>query len=243
MRRHGKPVIPSELDGSLPTQNLVWHLDASDGVATSGTDVTSWSDLVGSNDLDVVVGTPQLVAGGAPGGNDYVEFNGVDQALRRGSFSGLPTGNTPRTLATVVRYNTAGASGAAGVAYGLSGTNREVFGCCIRANGNFVLQLWGPDDYDSGVNGLGFWALQITGLYDDVEIGQRANFLVNIERDLSLTPNTNPAGVIEVGREIDGTPFAEVDIAQVLLYSPNLTNPQIAQLYSYVSNRYGFSFV
>lgn len=224
-------------DTTLP-DGLVMHFDASDGLTTVGTDVTGWTDLAGSNDLNVIGDAPQLVAAGV-GGNDYVAFDGVDDSCSRATFTGLPTGNTARTLATVIRYH---GGGVGGVAYG-DFANRQAYGCCVSGGGNFLLQVWGPDDFSSLVNADNIWAIHMCTWDGSVNNQQVNRTGVPGFFDGDDTPSaamaTDAAGAIEIGREIDGTPFVQIDVAEVMLWGSALNQAKRNQVRNYVAARYG----
>lgn len=231
-------VYPVTLDGTLPAQgNLVFELDANIGVSVSGTDVTGWADQVGSNDLNVVNGTPQLVPGGAPGGNNYVSFDGVDQSIGRATFAGLPVGAANRTLAIYVDYN---GPGFGGVSYGTAGSFRRVYGACVSSASHFLFQIWGPDDLSSFVNATSYgWALQICTICGSgLEMAMQVDTTFIVTQTLGLPLNTNPGGSILVAQELDGDPFVALDLAAAWLWDTALNGQEILQLLSFVQQRF-----
>ena len=139
----------------LPTDGLVLHLEADNGVTTAmgTTDVTDWADQSAqANDL-TAAGAPQLVAD-AVNGEAAIAFDGVDDTLERlANVMGLPAGDADRTMYIVVNYDSAGYGG---VSYGTDGVLNEVFGLIVAPNGNLTVQGWGvANDFISATPGTG----------------------------------------------------------------------------------------
>lgn len=223
----------------LPQRNLVWLLDASSGVTTSGTDVIEWADSVGTNDLDVVDGTPQYVASGV-NANPYVTFDGLGDALSRATFSGLPLGSTSRTLLTVQNYQS---GGVAGVAYGNPDFD-ECYGNVITpavSGGLLMLQLWGPRDLQTTAPGLNAGLLSQIARTSDQGSGSlnqvfRNRGLVGASTD---APDTTAGNGIVIGKEIDGAPYIELDLYLVAMWSPALSYQETMQAFGHVAWRFG----
>ena len=126
------------------TTNLITAFE-SEGITTSGSDISVWSDTSGSTDnydLDTVFGNPQFVNAGSPSGKDIVSFDGVDDFLRIAGTTeivNLPDGNSPRTLYFVVNYKTAG--NFTGFSYGDNQTN-QAFGLVATTDEFLAIEGW-----------------------------------------------------------------------------------------------------
>jgi N-acetylneuraminic acid mutarotase len=220
---------------TLITSGLVLYLDSTDGVATSGTNVTSWSDLSGNGNHLTPGGNPQKGTVFTPTGLPAIRLDGVDDKLQRTSgITGLPTGNAARTMFTVVKYNSA--TGWAGIAYG-TGTNNQAFGLYISyPEGKLGLHAWGAgNDLISTTQGIGAgWLVQagiVTGgngtlFKDGTQIGQFAHSYNTV------------LGKIVVGEEIAGFGFVGADVAAVLVYNRALSDTERADVNAYLRSKY-----
>lgn len=223
-----------EIINDLPvTAGLVGQWDAAQGVTTIGSDVINWGDQATGNDLDVVVGTPQLVPAGV-NGKPYISFDGA--YLRRASFSGLPTGNSARSMFAALRYRS---SAFGGVAYGSANTN-QACGLVVDSSGELRFQLWGTD-VRSNETGTGVgWIIQ----HVDFNVGGSGALYVNdvkAENFLRENINTDPLGEIVFGAEIDLAPTVDMDVAEVLIYDRQLSGTERSAVVGYLQSKYGLS--
>ena len=221
------------------TSGLVVGLESDAGVATDGgTGVLGWLDSSGNgNDLQSVVGDPQLVAAATPSGEDAIALDGDDGLARLGvsdTLNNLPTGSTDRTVFIVARYNDAAAL--AGVAYG-SGAANANFGLTVDpGQGNLAIQGGGAaNNFVSTSSGAGFgWLIQSAVLsanqidhYRDGEIIDSAFHAFNTD-----------AVDLLIGEEIDGSGFVDMDIAAALIYDRALTEMEQHEVQAYLHSKY-----
>ena len=220
--------------GQLPvTEGLALQLDAAVGVnANQNGVISSWADQSGNgNDLSGL-GDPTLVAGGL-NGNNVIRFDGDGDRLERiGGVSELPAGNADRTVYVVAKYNS---TGYGGFAYGRNFT-RNAFGLIVAGDGDLLVQAWGGIDADSNVDGTGAgWLAQSAVL----EGGNLAHYKDGELIDSRTNNNYNTTlDRIVLGAEIDGSPFMDMEVAEILVYDRALSQEERTQVDSYIQQRY-----
>jgi hypothetical protein len=220
-----------------PSSGLVMRLHTEVGLVLSGSNVVLWQDQSGSaNDL-TAQGNPVLLAGAA-NGVDAVHFDGVDDALGRSGFTGLPTGAGERTVFMVARYNAANANGGgwAGFAYGTPSANRA-FGPALTPTGTLGVQGWGgANDFESNppTDGVGGWLSQSV-IYGGGTVTQFRNGVGIGSRSHSYNTGTS---AIRLGEEINGGKNLNMDVAEVLVYDRALSEIDRQQIESYIQQRY-----
>jgi MYXO-CTERM domain-containing protein len=219
---------------TLPTDGLVLHVEADSGVTTQANtiDVTGWADQSGQGNDLTGSGNPQLIAG-ALNGEAIISFDGVNDIVERlADVSGLPAGNTDRTMYTVVKYDSLGYGG---VAYGAPAAN-ETFGLIVGPLGTLFVQGWvATNDFNSGVAGTNMgWmvqsAMHAAGTMTHYQDGEQIDLRVHAY-------GTNPIQIV-LGAEIDRLPFMNMDIAAVLIYDRALTAGERADVEKYFSIKY-----
>jgi hypothetical protein len=104
----------SSVSDEIPVKSgIVLYLNGAKGVATSGSQVTSWTDSTAYG-LQLTppasLQGPTLVSSGL-NGKPVVSFDGDNDALQSLNIGQLPTGSADRTLALVVNYKSAGWGG------------------------------------------------------------------------------------------------------------------------------------
>lgn len=222
-------------NATLVTSGLVLHLDSTQGVTEAGGTVSAWADLSGNGNDLVAVNNPPFGTVLTPLGLPAVSLDGIDDVLQRtNNVTGLPSGNTDRTLFMVARYNSS--TTWAGVAYGTAANNQS-FGLNVKhPEGQLVLHGYGGDnDLVSTEPGIGAgWMIQ-SGLVDNntashfkngTPVGQFAHGY-----------NTVP-GKLVIGADIGGTGFAGMDVAALLIYDRALNASERAAVEAYLRNRY-----
>ena len=219
----------------IPTNGLVLHLETDQGVATSGSTVTGWTDQsVQANDL-TAFGDPQLVAAGL-NGMDYIEMDGTGDWLERtASINGLPTDNDDRSMFAVIRYNTM--STYAGAAFG-AGSGNDAFGLVVNGgSGNLTVQGWGGgNDYVSATAGTGAGWLSQSVIFGG---GNGEQFKDGVSIDTYTHSYTTGNSRIVLGEEIAGAGDGEVmDIAAVLVYDRALTEIERQEVETYLQWKY-----
>ncbi|NOT29293.1 MAG: hypothetical protein HOP15_02460, partial [Planctomycetes bacterium] len=219
-----------------PEDGLVMHLDASTGLTLSGNSVVSWSD-------ETVFGN-ELFSAGSPvrlpaefNGLDVVHFDGIDDALGRSGFLGLPTGSTGRSLFLVGRYNAPNPNGSswAGFVYGTTASN-SAFGLALTPAGILGVQGWGASDASSNppTNGVG-GLLSQSALYEGGLLTQyKTGAPIGTVSRLFATGTT----AIRLGEELGGGKNLDMDVAAVLVYDRAVTETERIGIESYFENRY-----
>ncbi len=221
--------------GGLITNNLVLRLDAQNGVTTNGNTVTGWTDLSGRGNNLIASGNPQLVANGL-NGLPVITLDGVDDKLTRTlTLNGLPANGKSRSIFVVAKYDS---NGYGGFTYG-DNANNQAFGTVVGPNGNLFVQGWaGANDFDSGDAGVGQgWLIQEVTLAGGQLRHYKDGTLIDSRTHTFKTDVTAGEG-IAIGSEIDGNPFLNMSIAEVLVYDVLLTDPQRQQVESYLQTKY-----
>jgi glucose/arabinose dehydrogenase/PKD repeat protein len=225
--------------GTLVTDGLVLQLESDAGVTDEGGGVvTAWLDSSGlGNDLQTVVGDPELVAGTTPSGQAAVRLDGDDGLARIGAsdpLNGLPSGGADRTVFLVAQYDAANAFG--GFAYG-KGTFNDAFGLVVNgAAGKLTVQGWGPaNDLVSTSPGVGAgWLVQSVVLSaDNVDHFSNGGLI-----DSRTHAFTTALDKVSLAQEIAGSGFADMDVAAVLVYDRALLESERQQVQAYLHSKY-----
>jgi glucose/arabinose dehydrogenase len=217
---------------------LVLHLEGDSGVSTSGSTVSGWSDLSPQGNHLVASGGPIRVGAATPAGRAAVRLDGVDDYLERlhstHPLKGFPTGNANRTLFVVARYQSTTWWG--GVSYGQASSNRA-FGVGVKhPTGEQFLQGYGStNDMVSTTPGLGAgWIVQ-AGLHRNGVARLYSNGSVISQRNRSFSTSLNR---LVIGQEIGRTGYIGMEVAAVLLYDRALTDAEISQVNTYLTQRF-----
>ncbi len=228
-------VSVSVVEDSAPpvTNGLVLQLDADSGVTTDGNGlVTAWKDQsVSSNDL-TSTGDPQLVTGGLNGHN-IINFDGDGDTLQRLSeITGLPSGNSDRTVFLVANYNSVGNGG---FTYGQA-RRGKAFGLVVDENGNLGVQAWGNanDQITTEAGTNQGWLVQSVKLAAGT-LTQYKNGTV-IDSD-SVNYNTTLNQIL-LGAEIDGSPNLDMSVASLLVFNRALSEAERQQVENYLQQKY-----
>jgi hypothetical protein len=235
----GSASISVIIDAVAPplSGNLVLHLESTQGLVTSGSKVTSWTDFSSQHNTVSATGNPQLVAAQTPSGRPAISFNGIADDLERlnstAPLGGLPSGNGNRSMFLVAKYDAASVSG--GVAYG-NGANNRAFGLVVKpSTGQLMLQGWGSaNDLVSSTPGIGAgWLLQSAVLNNGT-----ATLYKNGAQIAQWTHTYNTLlSKLVIGAEIKSG-FVEMDVAAVLIYNRALNASERASVESYLQTKY-----
>ena len=202
-----------------------------ESIVSTGADVTSWTDLSGNGNDVAAVGDPQL--GSSPGGTNAISFDGAgDRAERIGGLTGLPTGNTNRSVFMVADYRS---TGYGGFAWGLNSTNKT-FGLIVHAGGNLAVQAWGGAyDRTSGTPGTGQgWLVQSAIVDANAVTHYRDGSLIDsFNRNYGTTNDK-----ITIGAEIDNNPHIDMSVAAILVFDRALTPAERLQVEAYLASKY-----
>lgn len=216
--------------------NVEFWLKANEGTnATANSDpVSSWTDQSGNGNTVTTNALDPTWITNTVNGLPAVSFNGTNQSMGRSGFTGLPTGADVRTFFNVADYQSLGFGG---VAYGTTASN-GVYGNVIGANGQFYVQGWGTD-YASGLNANGAgW-----NIHTSVFAGNGSNTLEqfvngNLESTHSPTSINTGTNEIEIGREMDNTPYTNMDLAETIIFSDNLSTTDREAVEEYLDAKY-----
>jgi len=218
----------------LVTDGLVLSLAADSGVSTSGGNVTGWADRSGrGNDL-TASGDPALRTG-ALNGHDVIDFDGDGDLLERtATLSGFPSGSANRTVFYVARYDEA-VDPAGGFAFGAPNCNRA-FGLTVDGAGELMLQGWcSANDYPAGVAGANTgWMTQSVRLARDEFTHYRNGTAVDSRTHAFDTRLDR----IVLGGEMTPAPYADMAVAEVLVYDRALTESERQQVEDHLQQTY-----
>ena len=182
-------------------------------------------------------GEPTLLPG-ALNGYGVVHFDGVDDALGRTGFSGLPTGGGARSVFMYARYNQADTStgGWVGFAYGTPKRN-QVFGLALTPDGTLGVQGWGgANDVESSppTNGVGEWLIQ-AAIYQNGTLSQYKDGASIGTTSHSFATGT---GSIRLGEEISLDKNLDMDVVEVIVYDRALNETERQQVEDYLAAKY-----
>jgi glucose/arabinose dehydrogenase len=214
------------------TSGLVLNLDADRGVTTSGAQVTEWVDQSGLGNNLASIGDPNLIIG-ALNGHNVIDLDGDGDALQRlANITGLPTGNSNRTVFLVANYNSVGNGG---FTYGTSRRN-ESFGLVVDENGDLGVQGWSnASDKISTEDGTGQgWLIQ-TAKLDGGTLTQRKN---GVLIDTDVVNYDTRLNKIVLGAELDGSPTVDMSVAAVLVFNRALSDVEQQQVETYLQAKY-----
>ncbi|MGB3191803.1 MAG: LamG-like jellyroll fold domain-containing protein, partial [Limnoraphis sp.] len=206
-------------------------LDANNGVTTNNGVVTGWADQSASGNDLTGFGDPTLVTNGLNGQN-YINLDGDgDQLERDSNLNNLPSGNADRTVFMVAKYD---GIGYGGFAYGKNFTN-EAFGLLVKNDGDLMVQAWGKNDADSNVDGTGVgWLTQSAVL----QAGTLNHYKDGTVIDSRTRTYNTLLDKIVLGSEIDGSPFVDMDVAEILVFDRALSEAEQTQVNNYLQQKY-----
>ncbi|MEM6253280.1 MAG: Ig-like domain-containing protein, partial [Cyanobacteria bacterium P01_D01_bin.156] len=235
----GFPVGPAAVSitvtepSNLPiTSGLVLQLDADSGVTTNGSQVASWADQSGAGNDLTALGDPNLIIG-ALNGHNVIDLDGNGDALQRlTDISGLPEGNSDRTVFFVANYRSVGNGG---FSYGRD-RRGEAFGVVVDENGNLGVQGWSnaSDQITSESGTNQGWLLQTAKL----EAGTLTQYKDGTLIDTSTADYNTTLDQILLGSEIDGSPYVDMSVASVLVFDRALTATEQQQIEAYLQSKY-----
>ncbi|MEM6593464.1 MAG: Ig-like domain-containing protein, partial [Pseudomonadota bacterium] len=205
----------------------------------AGNTVTGWLDGSGNGNNLSAQGDPQLTANATPTGEASILFDGTGDLLERvdatDELFNLPSGNADRSIFYVVDYiDNEGVS--SGVAYGDNAGN-QTFGLVAEwDDGNLGVQgFGGPNDFDSGVDGLsGGFMVQSVILDDNAYIHYKDGQIIDSGNHVF---NTDVERLI-LGGEIGDKGQSELQISAVLVYNRAVTENERLQIEEYLQTKY-----
>ncbi len=224
-------------DGVLIEAGLVLRLESDQGLSSGGGGVTGWTDLSPTGAQVMVIGNPTLLPA-AVNGHDAVGLDGIDDALETlDGFDALPSGAQDRSVFIIGRYH----SGGVGFAHGQApascpGDDAVGFSIGADADGTMIAGGACPDAaLDSGVLGAdGSWLSHGLIFEGGLMTHYRDASVIDVAA-LSLATGAGPA---VVGRALDGSGGAVMDVVAVLVYDRALTEPQRQSVERYLRVKY-----
>ena len=219
----------------LITNDLVLRLDAANGVISSGGTVTGWNDQSGQNNDLTAVGNPQLRSAEL-NGLDYIDFDGAGEKLvRTTNLNGLPAGSADRTVFLVGRYDSLGYGG---FSWGDNAAN-ETFGTVVSNTGFLQIQGWGgSNDFASSTVGTGQGWLVQEAVLNSNDLRHYADGVLIDARTHAFNTDVANGNGIALGAEIDGDPFLDMSVAEILVYDVALTDAEREQVGAYLHRKY-----
>lgn len=233
-------VLPAEFP---QLGDLVMHLEADVGVITNSVgDVVEWLDLSGQGNHLTAGGDPALGASG-PNGQAFVQLDGGGDKLERTvGLNALPSGASDRSIFAVMSYRD---SDHAGFSYGsttegqgCAGFGNRGFGLVSDSLGQLTIQGWCLEaDFHSSTLGTGEgWLVQSALVAGNTLSHYKDGALIDSVHHVFNTDVTS--GRILIGAELDGDPFADMDVAAVMVYDRALSSPERLQVESYLQQKY-----
>lgn len=210
------------------TDNLVMHLQSGNPRSYIGSGST-WNDMTSGDNNTSLVNTP-IYNSTDSGGS--VEFNGTNQY---GTFplTGLPTGNSSRTLSVWMKTTTT-ATGVARLAfaYGNAVTSQGV--ALGIYNGQYAFSGYG-DDIFIGTVTTDTW-LNLVGVYNGITAFVYLNG--SLLTSTAKTWNTGTNGG-SIGRYPDGSFYFQGSVAEVTVYNIALNSTQVLRNFNATRTRFG----
>jgi hypothetical protein len=218
---------------SISSEHSRWRADQ--GITTA-TGVSQWDDIstVGDGDNNWVQGTggsqPSYNASGSPAGDGSLTFDGSNDSMR--VASGMASYGQPLHFFMVAKQISYTATDAFANA-----VNNSYFG--IRNNGASpnVSQDATGGSYSNHVSmTLGTWFL-LQAFFSGANSFMRLNDAAIEDDD---DPGTgNAATQMRLAAEDDGTNTANIEIAEFVFFTAEVTSTDLTTLMAYFSDRYG----
>lgn len=211
---------------------LVLRVESGVGVSQVGNVVSSWSDLSPlGNDLSSQ-GDPEWIPN-ALNGHPVIRLDGINDKLERAlGLSGMPTGNSDRTVFAVVNYV---GTGPGGIGWGIPACN-QAFLMIVLPNGDLMLTGWcGANSFNTLEPGTGAgWFSSAVRLSS----GSYAQYKDGVLLDSGSHTFNTAMGSFVVGTESDCDPLVEMDVAEILVYDRALTEVERMSVEDYLHEKY-----
>ncbi|MDX1943590.1 MAG: LamG-like jellyroll fold domain-containing protein [Saprospiraceae bacterium] len=215
---------------------------ADDGTLV-GSNLTNWQDQSNNNnDATTVSSDPSLAAGSASSNyNPVVNFDGTDGL--RGNFASAITSND-LTVVTVAKLNTATVSNGRIISGAQSASNDNdnfsSFNMSRFTTGNSI--NW---DRSTDLNSTGTYVNNGFHLFTGIAGNDGGNTKIRAN-GLQTATSSFPAGAFNlqrfgIGEAAQGGTFLNGDVAEVAIYSKELTGTDLDKVESYFALKYGIS--
>lgn len=207
------------------SEDLHARYDATELPLSEGNSVSTWTDETG-NGHDLTSGTAPTYVENGIGGNPVVRFNGVDDFLDV-VFSAIPQ---PTTIFVVAQFQSVGST--VEVLFDSNSTsNRQTL---YNDGDNSAFSLFAGNFINGPTHNTNptIWS----ALFNGANSVGRFNGTQEISGDLG----TQSLDGITVGSESNDSNYAEVDVAEILVY-PQDKSDIFPDVESYLSNRWGIA--
>lgn len=211
--------------------NLVGWYNASN-VTQSGGIVSQMRDISGSANhlVQATVGTQPLLVANSINGRPTVNFDGIDDTLES---AGLVLSTNVHTVFLVQAHNY---SGTANRYLFNSGNNVTGFGYQTRSGQTRAFVLNGVStNLDGTMTNNAFTIVSST-----LDATNNYNYYINNKLELSGVQTSNaPAGKLSLAsRNTELSGYAEIKVAELLVYNRVLTTAEIATVNQYLNQKY-----
>ncbi len=229
--------------GGITSNDALW-LNANVGVATTGANVTSWTDQsgLGNNATIVNATSPTLVANSI---NSYPVVNFTTGGLQ-GAFGTAITSNTASAfVVTQASTSSVNPSGVFSIASAggndLSSANSSAL--IERATNEFAtLRGGGTKGFYSNANAIGQYHLE-TSIFSSATNQNLFYSEGGAATNAAYTASAFNASLYTIGSRYTGAPsnYLLGQIAEVVLFNTQLSAAQKNQVESYLATKYGFT--
>ncbi|MBT9317279.1 DUF4347 domain-containing protein [Leptothoe spongobia] len=230
--------------GDIIFDGLVLNLDADQGVVTtSGGTVTAWDDVnvTSSSSLGLTASGNPTLATGVLNGHNVIQFdtNGDKLETILDATSGLPSGDSERTVIMVAKYNE---TGYGGFAYGQTNQNKA-FGLGVDAEGELLVEAWGGASMPTTTPGTGQGWLVQSAVVANNPSGNFKEVVTHYSNgQLIDTQARNFNTVLEklvVGSNFNGNNSIDMEVARIMVFERALTEAERQQIESFLQQEYG----
>lgn len=209
--------------------DLVFRVDADEGVVADGTEITSWTDSIGGLIFNSKTGTPQYLINGSPALRPLIYLpSGAALSIPSLTGSALPSGNAARTM-MILAAIPGGASSSQGVMYGTNVAS-QAFGITFNSSELPVADHWaGGTTGTTSMADMEYRVIAVT-----YASGTETLYVNNVSEgtpSTGLTLNT-PLNIFRMGRDLAGTSKLALGVLAVLVWDSVQSAPQMTEAYN-----------
>jgi len=208
----------------LPTRALKHRYDA-DAISglSNNDDVTQWNDTAGSNDVTAPSGSEPVYKTNIQNGLPVVRFTG-SEVLTGG------TGDTVQPDTIFVVYKQDNTTQEMGVLNSVTTANEQIF----FSGGEF--KWFAGSVLNSGVSVNTNYNIHCV-----IADGSSTEYRINGALESTGNAGGEKLVGVRIGQQSGGTRQLDGDVCEVLIYSDRLTSQEIADVESFLSNKWGIS--